>query len=133
MQPSRYGPFPYSPIIHRPPLQWPNGAHVALCVVPNIEFFALDEKVPPGSGGTGVPVPDVPTWSSRDYGNRVGVFRLMEALDRDGSTGTASAPPSRSTASFAPSTPRSSRKATSGAGNGWVIAKAIRAASTRRH
>jgi allantoinase len=84
MKPSRYGPFSYSPIIHRPPLRWPNGAHVALWVVPNIEFFALDEKVPPGSGGTGVPVPDVPTWSSRDYGNRVGVFRLMEVLDRYG-------------------------------------------------
>src|SRR6202050_1929061 len=84
MKPSRYGPFPYSPIIPRPPLKWPNGAHVALWVIPNIEFFALDEKVPPGSGGTGVPVPDVPTWSSRDYGNRVGVFRLMEVLDRYG-------------------------------------------------
>ncbi len=84
MKPGRYGPFPYSPIIHRPPLKWPNGAHVALWVIPNIEFFALDEKVPAGSGGTGVPVPDVPTWSSRDYGNRVGVFRLMEVLDRHG-------------------------------------------------
>ena len=84
MKPARYGPFPYSPIIHRPPLQWPNGAQVALWVIPNIEFFALDEKVPPGSGGTNVPVPDVPTWSSRDYGNRVGVFRLMDVLDRHG-------------------------------------------------
>jgi allantoinase len=84
MKPARYGPFPYSPIIHRPPLKWPKGAHVALWVIPNIEFFALDEKVPPGSGGTGVPVPDVPTWSLRDYGNRVGVFRLMEVLDRYG-------------------------------------------------
>jgi allantoinase len=54
MKPARYGPFPYSPIIHRPPLQWPNGAHVALWAIPNIEFFALDEKVPPGSGGTRV-------------------------------------------------------------------------------
>ncbi len=48
MKPGRYGPFPYSPIIHRPPLKWPNGAHVALWVIPNIEFFALDEKVPAG-------------------------------------------------------------------------------------
>jgi peptidoglycan/xylan/chitin deacetylase (PgdA/CDA1 family) len=84
MKPARYGPFPYSPIIHRPVLKWPDGAHVALWVIPNIEFFALDEKVPPGSGGTGVPVPDVPTWSARDYGNRVGVFRLMEVLERHG-------------------------------------------------
>jgi peptidoglycan/xylan/chitin deacetylase (PgdA/CDA1 family) len=84
MKPARYGPFPYSPIIHRPILKWPDGAHVALWIIPNIEFFALDEKVPPGSGGTGVPVPDVPTWSARDYGNRVGVFRLMEVLEKHG-------------------------------------------------
>jgi peptidoglycan/xylan/chitin deacetylase (PgdA/CDA1 family) len=82
MKPSRYGPFPYSPIINRPVLHWPNRAQLALWVIPNIEFFALNEKVPAASGGTGAPVPDVPTWSSRDYGNRVGVFRLMEVLDR---------------------------------------------------
>ena len=48
MKPRAYGPFPYSPIIHRPPLKWPNGARVALWVIPNIEFFALDESVPAG-------------------------------------------------------------------------------------
>src|ERR1700758_4306874 len=84
MKPSRYGPFPYSPIIHRPPLQWPNGAQVALWVIPNIEFFALDEKVPPASGGRHVPGPRLPTWLSRDHRNRVGVFRLMDVLDRHG-------------------------------------------------
>src|SRR5215831_8311575 len=82
MQASPYGPFPYSPIIRRPRLSWPNGAQVALWIIPNIEFFSLAEKVPAGSGGSGAPVPDVPTWSVRDYGNRVGVFRLMEVLDR---------------------------------------------------
>jgi allantoinase len=84
MKPARYGPFPYSPIINRAPLRWPNDAQLALWVIPNIEFFALNEKVPAASGGTSAPVPDVPTWSSRDYGNRVGVFRLMEVLDRHG-------------------------------------------------
>jgi allantoinase len=84
MQPGTYGPFPYSPIIRRPRLTWPNGAHVALWVIPNIEFFSLQEKVPAGSGGSGAPPPDVPTWSVRDYGNRVGVFRLMDVLDRHG-------------------------------------------------
>lgn len=84
MKPAAYGPFPYSAIISRPKLTWPDGAHVALWVIPNIEFFSLAEKVPLGSGGTGAPVPDVPSWSARDYGNRVGVFRLMEALDRHG-------------------------------------------------
>ena len=43
MKPRSYGPFPYSPIIHRPRLKWPNGAHVALWVIPNIEYFSLEE------------------------------------------------------------------------------------------
>ena len=84
MKRGAYGPFPYSPIIHRPRLTWPNGANVALWVIPNIEFFSLEEKVPAGSGGTGAPIPDIPAWSARDYGNRVGVFRLMQVLDRYG-------------------------------------------------
>ena len=42
MKPSPYGPFPYSPIIHRPRLNWPGDAQVALWVIPNIEFFSLD-------------------------------------------------------------------------------------------
>src|SRR5580704_2988494 len=84
MKRGAYGPFPYSPIIHRPRLTWPSGANVALWVIPNIEFFSLEEKVPAGSGGTGTPVPDIPSWSVRDYGNRVGVFRLMQVLERYG-------------------------------------------------
>jgi peptidoglycan/xylan/chitin deacetylase (PgdA/CDA1 family) len=84
MQPAAYGPFPYSPINQRPRLEWPQAAHVALWVIPNIEFFSLMEKVPAGSGGPGTPVPDIMSWSARDYGNRVGVFRLMEVLDRYG-------------------------------------------------
>jgi peptidoglycan/xylan/chitin deacetylase (PgdA/CDA1 family) len=46
------------------------------------------EKVPAGSGGPGTPVPDIPSWSARDYGNRVGVFRLMQVLDRHGMRAT---------------------------------------------
>ncbi len=60
MKPARYGPFPYSPIIRRPPLNWPNGAHVALWVIPNIEFFALDEKVPPGPAAPACRSPTFP-------------------------------------------------------------------------
>src|SRR5438067_3518271 len=84
MKPAPYGPFPYSPIFRRPRLTWPDGAHLALWVIPNIEFFSLMERVPAGSGGPGTPVPDIPSWSARDYGNRIGVFRLMQVLDRHG-------------------------------------------------
>lgn len=87
MQPRKYGPYQYSPIVRRKPWRWPNGARVALWVIPNIEFFALDEMIPASAGGGGK-VPDVPGWSVRDYGNRIGVFRIMEVLDRYGIRGT---------------------------------------------
>jgi allantoinase len=85
MKPRSYGPFPYSPIIDRPRLEWPNGAHVALWIIPNIEYFSLEEK--PG-GYANMKVPDVVMWSERDYGNRVGVFRIMDVLDKHGIRGT---------------------------------------------
>jgi peptidoglycan/xylan/chitin deacetylase (PgdA/CDA1 family) len=86
MQPRDYGPFEYSPIIRRPRLTWPNGERLALWVIPNIEFFSLRER--PGGYGAGGKIPDVVMWSERDYGNRIGVFRLMEVLDRYGVRGT---------------------------------------------
>jgi peptidoglycan/xylan/chitin deacetylase (PgdA/CDA1 family) len=88
VQPSRYGPFPYTPITRRPKIVWPNGARLALWVIPNVEFFPLNERMPDGPGGSGGLIPDVLTWSTRDYGNRVGIYRLMEVLERHGVRGT---------------------------------------------
>lgn len=79
MQPGRSGPFPYSPIIHRPKLEWPNGKRLAFWVIPNIETFALNEKMPDGPN-----IPNVFSWAKREYGNRVGVFRIMKVLERYG-------------------------------------------------
>jgi peptidoglycan/xylan/chitin deacetylase (PgdA/CDA1 family) len=81
MKPRSYGPFPYSLISQRPRLKWPNGARVALWVVPNIESFSLLER--PGGLGPGK-IPDIPTWAVRDYGNRVGIVRVMQVLDHYG-------------------------------------------------
>ena len=73
---------PYSPILHRPRLTWPNGARVALWVCPNIEHYEFMPKFQrlrdpwPRS-----PHPDVLGYSIRDYGNRVGLWRLFEATD----------------------------------------------------
>lgn len=88
MKPRSYGPFPYSPIAGRPRLIWPNGARVALWVIPNLEIFALNESVPSAAGGSAFVPPDVPTWAVRDYGNRIGIFRLMDVMDRYGVRGT---------------------------------------------
>jgi peptidoglycan/xylan/chitin deacetylase (PgdA/CDA1 family) len=59
---------------------------VALWVIPNIEFFSMQER--PGGYGAGGKIPDVVMWSARDYGNRIGVWRIMEVLDRYGVRGS---------------------------------------------
>jgi peptidoglycan/xylan/chitin deacetylase (PgdA/CDA1 family) len=69
--------FPYSPIVDRPPVTWPNGATLAVWVIPNIEHYKL--------GGN---APDVRSFARRDYGNRVGIWRLMEVLAKHGVRGT---------------------------------------------
>ena len=81
MKPRPYGPFEYSPIVTRKKLEWPNGARVALWVIPNIEFFALSDRIP---ASTSNKMPDIPTWAVRDYGNRVGVWRFMDVFDKYG-------------------------------------------------
>ena len=84
MEPRRYGPFPYTPINRRPKLSWPDGKRLALWVIPNIEFFPLNEPVPTGSGMA----PDLMSWGPRDYGNRVGIFRIMDVMSKHGVRGT---------------------------------------------
>ncbi len=80
MEPDR---FVYSPITARPKLVWPNDARVALWVVPNIEHY---EYIPGPTRGREpwprTPYPDVLGYGARDYGNRVGVWRLFEVMDR---------------------------------------------------
>lgn len=71
--------YDYSPIIRRRQLQWPNRARVALMVAPNIEYFHIDKIIP---GAPSPHLPDVTNYALRDYGSRVGVFRMMEVLDR---------------------------------------------------
>jgi peptidoglycan/xylan/chitin deacetylase (PgdA/CDA1 family) len=90
MQPSDYGPFPYTPINARPKLKWPNGTRLALWVIPNIEFFSLKNALPghpwEKASGDG---PTVRAWGQRDYGNRVGIYRIMEVLTKHGIRATA--------------------------------------------
>jgi len=59
---------------------------MALWVVPALEWFPLDMKgqpfKPPGAMQTAYP--DFRHYTLRDYGNRVGIFRIMQALERHG-------------------------------------------------
>lgn len=71
--------FPYQAIVDRPRVTWPNGARVAVWVIPNIEHFHIE---------IGAQAPDIRNHSRRDYGNRVGVWRIMETLAKHGVRGT---------------------------------------------
>jgi peptidoglycan/xylan/chitin deacetylase (PgdA/CDA1 family) len=86
--PQAHGRFDYSPIIDRPLLRWPNGARVALWVIPNIEHFLFDRPAARISCGPVPPSPDVMNYSWRDFGVRVGIWRLMEIMQRFGVRGT---------------------------------------------
>lgn len=90
MQKSDPGLYDYWPYVGRPKITWPGGARVALWVAPNIEYYELDPPVNPSRKAWARPVPDIVPYAQRDYGNRVGHWRLMEVLDRCGVRGSVS-------------------------------------------
>ncbi|UCE31379.1 MAG: polysaccharide deacetylase family protein [Burkholderiales bacterium] len=83
--------YDWSPLPTRRPVRWPGGARMALWVVTALEWFPLDMKgqpfKPPGAMQTAYP--DLRHYTLRDYGNRVGIFRIMQALERHGIRGSA--------------------------------------------
>jgi peptidoglycan/xylan/chitin deacetylase (PgdA/CDA1 family) len=83
--------YAWSPVVRRRPVEWPGGARVALWVMLALEWFPLDMPAGPVrvTGGLDEPYPDFRNYTHRDYGLRVGVFRLMGALDRLGLRATA--------------------------------------------
>lgn len=79
--------YPYSPMPARPALAWPQGARVAFWVLLHLEYWELDApegalRDPRFAGEFGSYFPDYRSWTQRDYGNRVGIFRVLELLDR---------------------------------------------------
>jgi len=86
--PQEHDRFTYSAIVDRKPLRWPKGARVAVWVIPNIEHFLFDRPSTSVTNATTSLVPDVLNYSWRDYGVRVGIWRLMEIMDHYGVKGT---------------------------------------------
>jgi allantoinase len=76
--------FRYSPITERQPIAWPGGARVAFYLGLNIEHYQVDKPSTSIFGGTAGLVPDPLNYGWRDYGPRVGIWRLIESLDRHG-------------------------------------------------
>ena len=65
---------------------WPGGKTLALWVNVSLQHFPLDPKGQPVKlpGNMSMPYPDLRHYTLRDYGNRVGIYRLLKALDRHG-------------------------------------------------
>jgi allantoinase len=74
--------YDYSPIITRKPFKLPNQAKVAVWVGINIEYFDIGLTCFGGAAAMAVAPPNVYDYAVRDYGNRIGIWRLMEVLDK---------------------------------------------------
>ncbi len=78
--------YDWSPVVTREALQWPQGARVALCVIVNLEH--LEWSPAEGSFQTATlydrPLPDYRNYSHREYGHRVGIFRVLDTLEKHG-------------------------------------------------
>lgn len=78
--------YPWSNLFERPPVAWPGGAPVALWVTVALEYFPLtpDDGPVRAPGHMVTPYPDYRTYTTRDYGNRVGIYRILKLLNRFG-------------------------------------------------
>ena len=74
--------YDYSPIIDRPKFELPNGARVAFWVGLNIEHYEVDRPSTSIFGGTAGLQPDPLNYGWRDYGPRVGIWRMIDVLDK---------------------------------------------------
>ncbi|MGZ9810233.1 polysaccharide deacetylase family protein [Pseudoroseicyclus sp. H15] len=74
-----------------PKFEWQGGASLMVWVTVHLEHFPMDMPRGPVKpiGAMERPAPSVWDYSSRDYGNRVGIYRLMEVLDANGIRPTA--------------------------------------------
>jgi peptidoglycan/xylan/chitin deacetylase (PgdA/CDA1 family) len=72
-------------IFERKPFKWPGNKTLAVWIVPNVEVWHYDSPA-----GTGVSpnvrniVPDVINYAWREYGMRVGLWRIADSLDAAG-------------------------------------------------
>ena len=78
--------YAWSMLERREPIAWPRDAPLALWINVCVEHFPLNPqsqgfKAP---GNMTMPYPDLRHYSLRDYGNRVGIFRILQALKRYG-------------------------------------------------
>lgn len=74
--------YEFSLLSERKPVAWPGGAKLALWVNVSLEHFPLNPVGKPVKlpGNMTMPYPDLRHYTLRDYGNRVGIYRVLDAL-----------------------------------------------------
>ncbi len=79
--------YAWSALHQRPPLAWPRGS-VAVWVCVSLEFFPILPADKPfrAPGHMQTAYPDFRHFTARDYGNRVGAWRFLDALAGVGAT-----------------------------------------------
>ncbi len=79
----KHGRYNYSPITERADYDWPEGKRLAVYFALNIEHFSFGEGLghTPTNPGT---QPDVRNYAWRDYGLRVGIWRIFDLFDELG-------------------------------------------------
>lgn len=82
--------YPWSAIKDRAPVAWPGGKRVAVWICVSLEWFPITPSDTPfrAPGHMQTAYPDYRHYTARDYGNRVGVYRLLDALAKVGATGS---------------------------------------------
>ena len=78
--------FAWTPDTKRAPLQLKSGAKAAAFIVVPLEFFPLNPPAEPFKhpGAMKTPYPDLRHYTTRDYGNRIGVYRILKVLNEFG-------------------------------------------------
>jgi allantoinase len=78
--------YRWSNIFDRNPLVWPKGEKVLTWIVIDLEWFPITPNAKPflAPGHMQTAYPDYRHYTSRDYGSRVGIYRLLDALDKAG-------------------------------------------------
>ncbi|MCA3150441.1 MAG: polysaccharide deacetylase family protein [Rhodocyclaceae bacterium] len=78
-----HGRYDYSPISRRPDYSWPGGKRLAVHFCLNVEHFSFGEGLG-NDYSVPQPQPNVRSYAWRDYGNRVGAWRLLEFAEEYG-------------------------------------------------
>jgi allantoinase len=78
--------YPWSALKDRKPVAWPGGAKVAVWVCVSLEYFPIVPSDTPfrAPGHMQTAYPDYRHYTARDYGTRIGFYRLLDAFAKTG-------------------------------------------------